>query len=132
MQVAEHVDGIDAALESGIGGGEPDFVSARGPSQALFAFPTCGEITLVTCEIYDCNGAAVVFFVGVVEKGDLIAFGRDAGMADPAGGFIEDVADGKFKPLPARRVANNGEGFSIGGPIGPVNILGNLARRTAR
>ena len=89
-QIAGHVDGIDAALQAGLGGGEPNFISVRRPGEAFFALPSCGESLHLSGKIDDRNAAAVVHVVGMVEEGNLIAFGGDANVADPAGGFVRE------------------------------------------
>ena len=125
------IDGIDATLQSGLGGGEPNLVSARRPGETLFSLPSGRKGGLVSGKIHERDDTTVVHVDWVVKEGDLIAIGRDAGMADPTGSFVEDVADGEFKTLPAAYGADDGEGFSIGSPICPVNItrLSGEARR---
>ncbi len=79
-------------------------------------------------QIHHRNNATVVHVCRVVKKSNLIASGRDARMADPAGRFIENMANRKLKTLPARHIAHDRERFSVRGPIRPVDILCNLAR----
>ena len=48
----------------------------------------------------------VVRIKRVVEECDLIPFGRNPRMADPAGSFIQNMAERKFQPLFAVYIAD--------------------------
>src|SRR5208282_1848380 len=125
----QKIHGIDAALEAGMRGREPNLVSVRGPCQSFLTFPAGGQNFLATRKIDDGHAAAVVRVHSVVEKCDLVALGRYPDVADPTSRFIQNTAQGKFQTLFAGHRTHNGKRLAIRRPIGPINMLGDLAWR---
>ena len=65
---------------------------------------------------------------GMIGESDKVALGRNAGMADPAAGLIERLANWIFQPVHSAEVANDEKIGSVGRPVGPLHILQNFAR----
>jgi hypothetical protein len=51
-------------------------------------------------------------------------------MANPAGGFVQNMPHGKFETPFVGHSTHNSERFPVGIPISPFDILGNLAGRS--
>src|SRR5208282_3662047 len=113
-------------------GGEPDFVTLGGPGKSIKA----GEVTEGFClaasvGINDGDGATVIALCAMLAKCDAFAVAGNSGMTDPSGqrNFVDDLADGILDAVLIANGAHHEQVRSIGGPVGPLDILKYFSRR---
>src|SRR6266567_2878939 len=138
---ARQSDASQRSAESTRGSSEPDFIPCRRPSGSEGARPALGQVRLLAIQVNHADGAPVVSQEVMVNECEAIPLGRDAQMADPAGGFIQYFANGILDSALAAHDVNHGECFSTGCPIRSLNIVqqvsrsiradGNLSQRSA-
>src|ERR1700733_5905115 len=95
-------------LGSSLGTRAPDLGSICRPCQPFDAFPSCRDNPLMSLKIDNRDNSLVFTIDWVVQECDLIPFGRNSRVADPAGSFTSNMAERKFKTLFAVYVAGGG------------------------
>ena len=86
---------------------------------ALPRFPSRRRELSFARNVNQRDHAPVIVVGRMIEERDLVALGRNSGMADPAIGFVQNMPDGIFKPLLAPHIANNGQSSSHPEPNPP-------------
>jgi hypothetical protein len=117
-----------AAAETG---GKENFVTGGRPGQPAFAPIAIGEHGVVSGEINDVDGAAVVPFARVLEVGNAIAARREAQIAHIAADFAEYIADWIFEAILAAGFPDDGELRAVRRPVGLTYAFLDLAGRAA-
>ncbi len=75
--------------------------------------------------------AAVVAPRRMIEKRDEVPLRRDPHVRHPARGPVDDLPDRVFELLRSSDFADDGELLAIGRPVRPLDVVQDLARRTA-
>src|SRR6266851_6298075 len=67
----------------------------------------------------------------MIEESDLIALRRDSGMTDPAPGFEQNFANGKFQAVGGAYSAHYGQFLAVRRPVSPERVFQKGARRSS-
>src|SRR5581483_8197307 len=120
-------------MDSILDAAEPYFGSIRGPRKFLRGSIITAQSFFMPGQIDDGDGASVVSEERMVEKCDLLAIPRKAGIADPSSRRIENFSLGIFEPvLMALSIeADDEEVVCTGRPIGILHIIQQRARGAA-
>ena len=126
--LARQSDASQRTAEACSGGSEPDLISCRRPGGTEGARPALGQLRPLAVQVHDTDGSSVISQQVVINECQAISLGREAQMADPAGGFIQYFANRILDSALAVHHVDYGEGVSIGRPIRSFNIVQQVAR----
>ena len=102
-------DGIERSAVALIDGSrKPNLLAFRRPGQSPCAEKTIGKDLVVALPVNHVNSAGVVTYLWMLEESDALSVRGNAGMADPAGGFVDHLADRELQAVLTAQVADDG------------------------
>src|SRR5208282_379148 len=122
--------GHNVGIVAGASGREPHFFAVGPPRKSVGIFPLRSQSLKAPGQIHDADGSSVIPKLRMIQKSNLVAFGREANMADPAAGFINHIADWKLELALPVFVVNNRQP-AVGVPIRPTNVGEHFAGRAS-
>ena len=102
---------------------EPDLLAIGRPREPLDPWPLLRERALAPGEIHHGHRAAVVHLERMVEEGDSVRFGGEAGEADVSDRFVEHFSEGKFQSPASADVAGDDQACPVRRPIRLLRVL---------
>src|SRR5258708_27806465 len=98
-------------------GCEPSFPSVRRPGHTLDQIPSGGRDLVLAVRVDDGEIATRILRKRIIDKSDLVPFGRYAETQNRAAALEDFLADRVFDPLERGRAPNNGQVPAIARPL---------------